>query len=153
MTGTLSEQNRTMHIQIAMDCSDPHALAKFYADGFGYEVPRGDGSFIRRLIDDGLVSQDELLEVDGELVFATVAACIHPDPSFPRLYFQQVPEAKTAKNRVHLDFQFGSDQARDEAVARLLGLGAEKLWEGQQGPGHEWVTMIDPEGNEFCVSD
>lgn len=32
----------------------------------------------------------------------------------------------------------------------LIALGATRLWDGQQGP-HSWVTLADPEGNEFCV--
>ena len=56
-----------------------------------------------------------------------------------------MPEGKTAKNRVHLDVNAGLD-----AVDRLVGLGATKVREFDDGKGH-WVTMLDPEGNEFCV--
>jgi hypothetical protein len=54
------------------------------------------------------------------------------------------------KDRIHLDLHFGEEQ-RDEQVERALALGATKLWEASQGP-HSWVTLADPEGNEFCVS-
>ena len=64
--------------------------------------------------------------------------------------FQAVPEGKTVKNRVHLDVSVGADQVEVE-VARLTARGATFLHRGQQGP-HSWVTMTDPEGNEFCVS-
>ena len=40
---------------------------------------------------------------------------------------------------------------RDAVIARCLELGATRLWDGQQGP-HTWVTLADPEGNEFCVT-
>jgi predicted enzyme related to lactoylglutathione lyase len=65
------------------------------------------------------------------------------------MYFQEVPETKTVKNRMHLDIRVGGDDAeavRDALVAR----GATILHTGSQGP-HTWVTMADPEGNEFCV--
>jgi predicted enzyme related to lactoylglutathione lyase len=61
-----------------------------------------------------------------------------------------VPEAKTVKNRVHLDVRAGPDNIEAE-VARLAAAGATVLYRGQQGP-HGWVTMADPEGNEFCVT-
>jgi hypothetical protein len=61
-----------------------------------------------------------------------------------------VPEEKAVKNRVHLDLHIG-DERREAEVERLIGLGASRLWDGQQGP-NRWVTMADPEGNEFCVA-
>jgi len=61
-----------------------------------------------------------------------------------------VPEAKTVKNRQHLDARVGPDR-REAEVARLLGLGATELWRGSQGP-YEWATLADPQGNEFCVT-
>ncbi|MEJ7719886.1 MAG: VOC family protein [Ilumatobacteraceae bacterium] len=67
-----------------------------------------------------------------------------------RLLFQHVPETKTVKNRVHLDLHVGDDE-RDGAIARAIELGATKLWDGRQGP-QTWVTLADPEGNEFCIS-
>src|SRR5438477_4236745 len=70
-----------------------------------------------------------------------------PERTQPPLLLQRVPEPKTAKNRVHLDIR-NDDVARE--VTRLEGLGARPLREGQEG-GTRWVTMADPEGNEFCV--
>jgi hypothetical protein len=64
--------------------------------------------------------------------------------------FQQVPEPKVGKNRMHLDVRVGPEQ-QDAEVQRLLGMGATELWRGAQGPSR-WVTMADPEGNEFCVA-
>lgn len=54
------------------------------------------------------------------------------------------------KNRMHQDLRVGAER-RDEVVAELVARGATKLWDGQQGP-HSWITMADPEGNEFCVA-
>jgi len=62
----------------------------------------------------------------------------------PRLWFQKVPESKVAKNRVHLDLTSADVGAE---VARLAGLGARVL-----GDQERWVTMADPEGNEFDVT-
>ncbi|HEX5586701.1 MAG TPA: VOC family protein [Acidimicrobiia bacterium] len=141
-----------MKVQVAIDCAEPHRLVAFYAAAFGYEVEHHD-AMIRGLLEQGLVTDDDLVEIDGSLAFATAAACSDPAGDLPRLLFQQVPEGKVVKNRVHLDFQMGGAEAREVAVERLLGLGATRLWDGQQGPVHKWVTMADPEGNELCVSD
>jgi hypothetical protein len=64
--------------------------------------------------------------------------------------FQRVPEPKTVKNRLHLDVHVGAER-RESEVARLIGLGATELWRESQGP-MEWVTLADPQGNEFCVA-
>jgi len=53
-------------------------------------------------------------------------------------------------NRLHFDIRVG-DERRAEVVDQLIARGATKLWDGQQGP-YSWVTMSDPEGNEFCVA-
>jgi hypothetical protein len=63
----------------------------------------------------------------------------------PNIWFNKVPEAKTAKNRVHLDLR-APGQVADE-VARLERLGATVA--GRHGS--HLVVMRDPEGNEFCV--
>ncbi|MFH8609323.1 VOC family protein [Streptomyces sp. NPDC018029] len=66
------------------------------------------------------------------------------------LLFVTVPDTKTLKNRLHVDLQ-PQDRTRDEEVERLLALGA-KLYEDHRRPsGRGWVTLTDPEGNEFCV--
>ncbi|OXM54922.1 VOC family protein [Amycolatopsis alba] len=68
----------------------------------------------------------------------------------PTMLFIRVPEDKVVKNRVHLDLQ-PRDRTRDEEVDLLIGAGA-KLFEDHRRPdGTGWVTLTDPEGNEFCV--
>ncbi len=64
----------------------------------------------------------------------------------PGLLFVPVQQAKTTKNRLHLDFR---PDDRDVEVDRLLALGATRadLGQGDQ----PWVVLCDPEGNEFCV--
>jgi hypothetical protein len=72
---------------------------------------------------------------------------IRPTPDrLPGLLFVPVPEAKTVKNRLHLDFR-PDDQ--DAEVERLLSLGARRadIGQGEQ----PWIVLADPEGNEFCV--
>ena len=64
----------------------------------------------------------------------------------PGLLFVPVPEPKTTKNRLHLDFR-PDDQ--DAELERLLALGATRADAGQEG--QSWVVLEDPEGNEFCV--
>lgn len=135
-------------LQIAVDCADAHPLCKFWADALGYDVEY-DEDFIRKLMADGLITEDDVTEFEGHLVFRTAIACRDPEGRSPRLLFQQVPEPKTVKNRMHLDLHVGP-QRRDAEVERLIGLGAIRLWEASQGP-HSWVTLADPEGNEFCV--
>jgi hypothetical protein len=72
---------------------------------------------------------------------------IRPAPGqLPGILFAAVPEAKTIKNRLHLDFR-PDDQ--DLEVERLLALGATRVDVGQGE--QSWVVLADPEGNEFCV--
>jgi predicted enzyme related to lactoylglutathione lyase len=65
----------------------------------------------------------------------------------PVIFFQEVPEGKSAKNRLHLDV--GAQDTKAE-VFRLTRLGASVLEEKDE-MGHQWTIMADPEGNEFCV--
>jgi hypothetical protein len=72
---------------------------------------------------------------------------IRPTPEqMPGLLFVPVPDKKIVKNRLHLDFR-PDDQAAE--VERLLALGATRADIGQGEVN--WVTLADPEGNEFCV--
>lgn len=68
-------------------------------------------------------------------------------PGNPQLWFQKVPERKTTKNRVHLDW-YARD--REVEVQRLISLGATRLWD-VKNEDFEWTTLADVEGNEFCV--
>ena len=68
----------------------------------------------------------------------------------PNLLFIRVPEAKTVKNRLHLDL-VPTDRTRDEEVERLLALGATLFDDHRTPDGKGWATLADPEGNEFCV--
>lgn len=64
--------------------------------------------------------------------------------------FIEVPDEKVVKNRAHLDLM-PSDRRRDEEVERLVALGASVVGDHRNADGSGWVTLADPEGNEFCV--
>jgi hypothetical protein len=112
-------------IQVTVDCADPHALADWWAETLGWQVE----------------PQDE----EG-------AAIRHPDGTggAPRVLFQLVPEAKSGKNRLHLDVRIGDGDVR-AAMAGLTARGAKVQHLGRQG-AHTRVILTDPEGNEFFVS-
>jgi hypothetical protein len=136
-------------IQIAVDCADPHALATFWGAALAMTVER-DPEQIQAIIDAGYATVEDTVEVDGVLSWATAAAIRDETGRLPRMIFQQVPEPKQVKNRWHIDVNVGEADRASE-VERLLVIGATWLWDGQQGP-HTWVTLADPEGNEFCVT-
>jgi hypothetical protein len=69
------------------------------------------------------------------------------DSSRPGWFFISVPEVKATKNRVHVDFQA---EDREAEVDRLVALGAKRFEDHEEG-GHRWTTLLDVEGNEFCV--
>jgi hypothetical protein len=136
--------------QVVIDSVAPHELADWWAETLGWPVEQQDEAFIQRMVESGAASEADTTRHRGALVWRIGAALNSPDPGRPRVLFQQVPEAKTVKNRVHLDVRVGPDR-REAEVARLLERGATELWRGAQGP-FEWVTLADPEGNEFCVT-
>jgi Glyoxalase-like domain len=142
----------TYYFQVTVDSAAPHDLADWWAETLGWELEPSDEQFIRRMVEAGHATEDDTLTHDGVLVWRAGAAIRHPEqlPGAPRVLFQHVPEAKTVKNRLHLDVRTGSDDLEGE-VARLVARGATRLHDGRQGPS-VWVTLQDPQGNEFCVS-
>jgi len=111
---------------IAIDCADTYALAGFWAEVLGYP----------RHADDRPGDPEAML--------------LPPDGVGPMVFFQQVPEAKSVKNRLHLCLQ-PDDRTRDEEVERIVGLGATLVSDQRRPDGTGWVVLADPEGNEFCV--
>ena len=105
--------------QVVVDALDPDALAAWWREALGWVDISEPGD-------------------EPELRSA-------PD-SLPGLLFVRVPEPKTVKDRLHLDFR-PDDQAAE--VARLEALGAVRVHVGQADAS--WVVLADPEGNEFCV--
>ena len=140
--------------QVAFDCADAHALADWWAETLGWVVEEQDADFIRRMIAEGYATEADTATHDGRLVWRDGAAIRHPDGPTTgrrrRIIFQVVPEPKTVKNRVHLDVWVGAENVGQQ-IDQLVTRGATLLRKGQQGP-HEWVTLADPEGNEFCIS-
>lgn len=141
-------------IQVNVDCRQAHAQADWWADTLGWTVEPTDPAFIQRMIDSGYATEDDTQIHRGMRVWRGAAAICPPDeltePTRRRIVFQDVPEPKTTKNRIHMDVVTGGediDQRRDELVAR----GATYVATHSQGP-HTWHVMTDPEGNEFCVS-
>ena len=113
-------------VYICIDSSDPEALAPFWAEALGYKV--GDS-------------------LPGRNYLSLEA----PDATSPAVYFQRVPEAKTIKNRLHLDLRSVEPHA---LIERLASLGATRIADPQTGSTCAWwQVMADPEGNEFCVCD
>ena len=144
-----------LNIQIAIDCRNPHELADWWAETLDWAVEPQDEAFIRSMIEKGFATEDQTKLHKGSLVWREGAA-IRPAEELEakapqrRLLFQTVPEEKTIKNRVHWDVRLdGRD--KDKVRAELEARGAKFLWTASQGP-HEWHTMADPEGNEFCIS-
>lgn len=138
------------NLQIALDCVDAHAVAKFWAEALGYDIV-SDPGFVQSMIDQGMATEDDTVMVDGVLSWRGAAAITDPEGVRPRWFFQDVPEPRGEKNRMHVDIHLEPDADRAAEVARLEALGATRLYEGGQGH-HTWTTMADPEGNEFCVA-
>ncbi len=144
-----------INVQLTVDCVDPHAQAKFWAAALGWVVERHP-DMIRSLLDQGVATEADVMEVDGQLTWRTLEAIRHPEHDSirelggtARILFQLVDEPMTTKNRWHLDVNVGKDRI-DAEVARLRDLGATERYKVDQ-PGALHTTMADPEGNLFCV--
>lgn len=143
--------------QIVFDATEPHPLAAFWAAALQYEHEEIDG-FVRALVDAGHAPTEVTIEVDGKLRWRALASLRHPDDGVDergagtgrRILFQAVPEARTVKNRVHLDLMVGPE-AHDAEVERLVALGASVVGVHDGAEGH-WTLMTDPEGNEFDIA-
>ncbi len=107
---------------IAIDSTDPQRIGRWWADALGWEAWDESGGY----------------------------CVVAPSGSGEtRLEFLRVPEAKSGKNRLHLDL---TPDDQDKEVARFERLGAVRVDVGQEGdPDVTWVVLADPEGNEFCI--
>ena len=144
----------TREVQVTFDCADPAALAVFWAETLGYEVqppPAGFDSWNAALAAFGVPhdqwnSRSAILAVEG---------------THPRIFFQRVPEGKTVKNRLHLDVRAAPGLEGEERMGaleaeadHLLALGANRTHRVEPDRGtmeSGFITMRDPEGNEFCL--
>ena len=148
-------------IQVTFDAHDPEALSRFWAAAMGYVNPPPPGRELEPGQDPFDAWHDFLREVGvPESAWNTRSAAEDPDGDGPRLFFQQVPEGKTAKNRVHLDLRAAPGLQGEERMAalevecdRLVALGATRVerHEPQLPLTNGHIVMSDPEGNEFCL--
>jgi hypothetical protein len=138
-------------VQVSFDAADAPKLAEFWAVALDYVLEPPP---------EGFDSWDDWARSAGipEELWSNYGAVVDPAGKGPRLFFQNVPEGKTAKNRVHLDVNVGAGSA-DEAecrrkvdahVERLVAAGGTVVVDKEE-QGQRWVVMLDPEGNEFCV--
>ena len=152
MVGRLdrAEEDAMTSIQLVFDTADPDREAQFWAEALGYQLQPPP---------DGHATWEAFLRAQGipEERWNDQSAIVDADGVGPRIFFQKVPEGKTAKNRVHLDVRAapGLDgdarRARLRAEAeRLIDAGAAELYEREEREAF-WITMQDPEGNEFCL--
>ena len=141
-----------IEFQVTFDSADPEALAMFWAEALHYVVQPPP---------DGFDSWDAALEAWGvpQEHRHDRAALVDEAGVGPRIFFQKVPEGKTAKNRVHLDLRAaagvlpeGRSDALEAECARLVALGAHRVqrMDGDTIDG-VFIIMQDPEGNEFCL--
>ncbi|MBD8078508.1 VOC family protein [Cellulosimicrobium arenosum] len=148
-------------VQVTFDARDPRSLSMFWKEVLGYVHPGPPGV---ELPDgaDPLAAWDEFLERAGvpHDQRNSASALEDPDGVGPRIFFQQVPEEKVAKNRVHLDVRTAPDLRDDARMAaleaeceRLVALGATRLRRHEPEPptSYGFIVMADPEGNEFCL--
>jgi len=88
----------------------------------------------------------EALEWEEALSPGGEAVELRDPRSGMRIWFQEVPEAKILKNRLHLDVYLPADEVPHKR-GRLEQLGGSVV-----DAGHErFVVLADPEGNELCL--
>lgn len=144
--------------QVTFDCADIDRLVEFWSAALDYvpePPPAGFASWKERWLSMGIPEEELGGAENGS------GAIVDPAGQGPRIWFQQVPEPKTVKNRLHLDFIAAGGEyagperkARVEAeVERLIGLGATRLSVlHPEGSSYYGVVLADPEGNEFCLT-
>ncbi|WP_329072410.1 VOC family protein [Amycolatopsis sp. NBC_01480] len=110
----------TSVIGLSIDAADAAALATFWS------------AVLHRPLNPGATAESAAIDA--------------ADPAEgPKLAFWQVPEPKSAKNRLHLDLWTDEFEAESK---RLTGLGAKAVSDNVK-PTVRWTTFADPEGNEF----
>jgi Glyoxalase-like domain len=141
--------------QLTIDANDPALLARFWARALGYQpVPPAEPATTWHAHYRGRLGEEAAF--DDRL--------FDPAGLRPPIWFQQVPETKAGKNRLHLDlYPTGRDHALamdrrteivEAKVAELVGLGARVERRTREGAPEDpayFVVLHDPEGNEFCV--
>ena len=132
-------------IQVTFDCHDPRALSSFWRDVLGYVHPGPPGVELPEDVDP-LAAWDEFLERVGvpEDQRNTRSALRDPDGQGPSLFFQQVPEDKVVKNRVHLDVRAAPGlQGRSGWPRSRRSASGSSVWERRgyvaTSPLHRWT--------------
>jgi hypothetical protein len=142
--------------QLVLDCADADKMARFWAEALHYVLappPTGFDTWDDWYRSVG-VPEEELGMGDDRIV--------DPRDEGPAIWFQVVPEAKSVKNRWHIDVSASGGRGvpldvrreRVEAeVERLVALGATRgRIVSEEGMDHYAVAMLDPEGNEFDIN-
>ena len=148
-------------VQVTIDARDPRALSVFWKEVLGYVHPAPPGVELGPG-EDPLRAWDEFLEANDVPLELRNSSSALEDPNGigPRIFFQQVPEPKTAKNRMHLDVRTATELRGEERMAalearceELVALGGRRLARQEPEPPLSigFVVMADPEGNEFCL--
>ena len=118
VTDPPAERPGIVSVSVVIDCADPVRLVDWWRDLTGWTIgKRGE-------------PWSDLVRPDGT-----------------SLGFQQVPEPKGGKNRLHLDLRVSDEEAA--AAWAQEHLGATLLWRSRN-PTDPFVVLADPEGNEFC---
>jgi predicted enzyme related to lactoylglutathione lyase len=105
---------------VVVDATDPPRLARWWAEVLDYRI-------VYEASDVVVIGRD--------------------DHTYPGLGFVSVPDAKSVKNRLHIDL---NPDDREAEVERLVNMGARHVDIGQDAEV-TWTVLADPEGNEFCV--
>jgi hypothetical protein len=142
--------------QLVIDCASPEPLARFWAEALHYVLAPAPSGF------DSWDDFYRSIGVPEEELGIGTDVIVDPHGEGPRIWFQVVPEAKSIKNRLHIDLNASggrgsSLEVRRERVeaeaARLVALGATRLRTIEEdGLDHYAVAMLDPEGNEFDIN-
>lgn len=146
-------------LQLTVDCADPQRMVAFWSEALGYvpePPPTGHATWRAYWTAQG-VPEEELPEGAGDCP----ESIVDPAGRGPRVWFQQVPEPKAGKNRIHFDLGVGGGRdvpleirrrRIDAAVERLVAVGAVVVRVVDEPDGGRYaVGMRDPEGNEFDV--
>jgi predicted enzyme related to lactoylglutathione lyase len=114
-------------VAVVIDAADPAATARWWSQALGWPIS---------------------LEAEDEVIVEPIGTNL--EDKVPALVFVPVPEAKAAKNRVHLDLASDSIEDQTAIVEGLLAAGATRADIGQTHD-ESWIVLADPDGNEFCV--
>ncbi|HMS38420.1 MAG TPA: VOC family protein [Arachnia sp.] len=140
----------TAKMSLTMDAADPLAQGEFWALALGYvrePPPPPHATWEETLVAWGLPRER----------WNDANAIVDPDGVGPRIFIQKVPEPKTAKNRVHIDVRLSVLHENKDLEAmrakadQLVAVGATLVEVFDEETTGQWIVMLDPEGNEFCI--